>query len=91
MKNEWYEPANNAWTVNPMEAYLIYSPNKTVSAPLITVEDFGGQTTAISEVKAGEFQEVKTDGWYTIDGIKLQTAPTEKGIYINNGKKIVVK
>ena len=91
MKNEWYEPANNAWTVNPMEAYLIYSPNKTVSAPLITVEDFGGQTTAISEVKAGEFQEVKTDGWYTIDGIKLQAAPTEKGIYINNGKKIVVK
>ena len=91
MKNEWYEPANNAWTVNPMEAYLIYSPNKTVASPLITVEDFGGQTTAISEVKAGEFQEVKTDGWYTIDGIKLRGAPTEKGIYINNGKKIVVK
>ena len=91
MENKWYEPANNAWTVNPMEAYLIYSPNKTVAAPLITVEDFGGQTTAISEVKAGEFQEVKTDGWYTINGIKLQGAPTEKGIYINNGKKIVVK
>ena len=91
MKNEWYEPANNAWNVKPLEAYLIYSPNKTVASPLITVEDFGGQTTAISEVKAGEFQEVKTDGWYTIDGIKLQGAPTEKGIYINNGKKIVVK
>ena len=91
MMNRWYEPADNAWTVNPMEAYLIYSPNKTVAAPLITVEDFGGQTTAISEVKAGEFQEVKTDGWYTINGVKLQGAPTEKGIYINNGKKIVVK
>jgi len=91
MENQWYEPANNAWNVKPLEAYLIYSPNKTVAAPLITVEDFGGQTTAISEVKAGEFQEVKTDGWYTINGIKLQGAPTEKGIYINNGKKIVVK
>ena len=31
------------------------------------------------------------DGWYTLNGIRLQGAPTEKGVYINNGKKIVIK
>ena len=30
-------------------------------------------------------------GWYTINGTKLQAAPTQKGIYIFNGKKLVVK
>lgn len=29
--------------------------------------------------------------WYTLDGIKLYDKPTEKGVYINNGKKIYVK
>jgi hypothetical protein len=31
------------------------------------------------------------DGWYTLDGRKLNARPTQKGIYINKGKKIVVK
>ena len=31
------------------------------------------------------------DGWYTLDGRKLNARPTQKGIYINKGKKILVK
>ncbi len=27
--------------------------------------------------------------WYTIDGRMLQGKPTQKGIYIYNGKKII--
>ena len=30
------------------------------------------------------------DGWYTIDGRKLNGMPAKKGIYIHNGKKAVV-
>lgn len=29
--------------------------------------------------------------WYTIDGRKFSGQPTQKGVYINNGKKIVIK
>lgn len=29
--------------------------------------------------------------WYTLDGRRLQGKPDQKGIYINNGKKIVIK
>ena len=30
------------------------------------------------------------EGWYTITGIKLPKMPTERGIYINNGRKVIV-
>lgn len=32
-----------------------------------------------------------SDTWFTIDGRKLDKRPTTKGIYINNGKKTVIK
>lgn len=31
------------------------------------------------------------EGWYSLDGRKLSGRPTVKGIYINNGRKIVIK
>ena len=34
---------------------------------------------------------INIDGWYTINGVKLNGKPTEKGIYIVNGRKVVVK
>ena len=32
-----------------------------------------------------------SDAWYTIDGRKLDGKPTQRGIYINNGKKTIIK
>lgn len=31
------------------------------------------------------------DGWYTINGVKLEGEPTEKGVYLHNGHKYVVQ
>ena len=31
------------------------------------------------------------DTWFTIDGRRLQNRPAHKGVYINNGKKTVIK
>ena len=31
------------------------------------------------------------DAWYTLDGVKLAAKPTAKGLYINNGKKVIIK
>ena len=61
-----------------------------LARPTIIVEEADGSTTAISAVTS-DGVAVKTEGWYTIDGMKLNAAPTQKGVYINNGKKIVVK
>ena len=35
--------------------------------------------------------EFKLDNWYTLDGKKLDSEPTEKGIYIYKGKKVIKK
>lgn len=29
--------------------------------------------------------------WYTVDGVKLNGKPMRKGVYIFNGKKVVMK
>lgn len=44
--------------------------------------------TSISEATQ---EKVQSDDWFTIEGIKLNGKPTEKGIYIRNGKKIIIK
>ena len=49
--------------------------------------------TGVEEVvKMGVESGVKMDdSWYTLDGRKLEGMPTKKGIYINNGIKVVIK
>ena len=31
------------------------------------------------------------DAWYSLDGRKLDGQPTKKGVYVNNGRKVVMK
>ena len=31
------------------------------------------------------------DAWYSLDGVRLSGKPTQRGLYINNGKKVVIK
>ena len=47
-----------------------------------------GETTGIINTKS---HELSGDDWYSMDGRKLNGKPTRKGIYIQNGKKVVVK
>ena len=51
-----------------------------------------GETTAIGtlDTKTGKMT-FKSEAWYTLDGVRLSGKPSTKGIYINNGKKIVIK
>ena len=87
---KWYNQKNSAQTLKPMEAYLKLDAEALKAR--IFVEDFENGTTAIKSLSTDDIEGLKTsEGWYTIDGIRLQSAPTQKGIYINNGKKVVVK
>ena len=70
-----------------LRAYLLLN---TTSNARIFVEEIDGSTTAIAGITA-DGEAVPAQGWYTINGVKLEGVPTQKGIYINNGKKIVVK
>lgn len=51
--------------------------------------DFGeGETTSLNLTPALSQGE---GAWYTLDGRKLQVKPTAKGLYIHNGRQVVVK
>ena len=56
------------------------------------VVNFDGETTSLNEelrMKNEEFAPAAE--WYTINGVKLYGKPTQKGLYIHNGRKVVVK
>ena len=81
--------------VNPgkcsaLGAYLETASNLDSFARSIFVEEPDGSTTAINTI-TGEQINFVNDAWYTLNGVKLNGMPTEKGVYINNGKKIVIK
>ena len=68
-------------------------------APWVQQEDqpmlkvFASEGGIITGIDSGQRSKGLTqrDGWYTIDGRKLYGKPMNKGIYINNGNKVVIK
>lgn len=46
------------------------------------------ETTGISNYNS---KANANDAWYTLDGRKLDKTPTEKGVYIKNNKKVVIR
>ena len=78
--------ASDPYTVVPTAGYF-----KMADAQArIFVEEPDGTTTVIKGITT-EGVAIPVEGWYTLNGVKLQGAPTEKGVYINNGKKVVLK
>ena len=89
--------------VPPMRCYLIYKNGEAYTnaraltrgeempqSIIVRLLDANGQTTSIGtlDVKTGEME---FDGWYSLDGSRLEGKPTKKGLYINNGKKVIIK
>ena len=81
---------NNAGTLPAGKAYLP-ADGVSASAQLLTIVfDDNGNTTAIKDVR-GKTENVRSQEWYDLSGRKLNGMPTQKGIYIINGKKVVIK
>lgn len=49
----------------------------------------GFETTGIDNLRG--LQNLDQDTWYTINGVKLNAEPTQRGIYIKNNKKYIIK
>lgn len=64
---------------------------KQSGAPImLSFLDPEGETTAV-RMLSPETMTVMGDCYYTLQGMKLSARPTEKGIYIYKGKKVVIK
>lgn len=78
-----FAPLKEGVAVSVGHAYLVLP---AASAARFYSIQFGGETTGINEVNAA----AKADGaYYTLQGVK--TSKAAKGIYIHNGKKVVIK
>ena len=53
--------------------------------------DFGdGEQTGITTTNYTNFTN-DDDAWYSLDGRKLNGKPTKSGVYVNGGRKVVIK
>ena len=77
-------------------AYLVIGQSvlqgASVKALRLSLSDDPDDTpTAIQLIDASEAGIDMNGTFYTISGVRVQGLPTQKGVYIQNGKKIMVK
>ena len=82
-----------AGTLGANKAYLKFVTDQQLSAPqYISISgDLGEGTTRIDNLNVNDNLNDNEATWYDLNGRKLNGKPAQKGIYIKNGKKIVVK
>jgi hypothetical protein len=87
--NTLYYP-NAAMTIDAFRAYFqlkgITAADLPQSAIVLNFDAEG--TTSLNSLTPALSQG---EGVYTLDGRKLNAMPTQKGVYIVNGKKVVIK
>ena len=91
--NTLYYPSADV-TINSCRAYFelkggISAGDKPNSVQTFVL-NFGGEETDIIPIENGRLKR-ENEFWFSIDGRKLTDKPSAKGIYINNGHKVVIK
>ena len=83
--NKMYYPASSGFHVGAFRTLVQLPDGAGVNE---TVFEIDGTATSIEEVNGLAIIGGK---WYSIDGRELPSQPEQKGVYINNGRKVVVK
>jgi hypothetical protein len=88
--------------VKPLRAYLQAPAQPTLNAPArramedipstlrVRLLNSDGETTGILTTNFTNYTNCD-DAWYSLDGRKFAGEPTQRGIYINKGKKVIIK
>ena len=45
----------------------------------------------VTEIESVDSGELTVDSWWTLSGVQLNGKPSEKGVYLFNGKKVVIQ
>ena len=73
--------------VRPFQAYTVHHSNSPAPRFVPINKLMDGDATPIDELVS---PEMSGDSYYTLDGRKLDSKPITKGVYIRNGRKVVV-
>ncbi len=69
------------------KAYYLLPSGNSAKALTLSFDDAESEVTGINTVGA----KAENGAWYSIQGVQLQGKPATKGIYIHNGKAVIVK
>jgi len=72
----------NTGTIAANEAYL--------SLPTSDTDKINVSLGGATGIKGIAAENEDHGAWYTLDGVKINEKPTSKGLYIHNGKKVIV-
>lgn len=97
-ENTLYYP-NDEMTINSFRAYFqlaegLYGgePDGQQAPVRAFILNWGNDsTTGIKSTNPDNGNQRFETGWHTIDGRRLSGQPTQRGIYLNNGKKLIIK
>ena len=79
----------------PFYKAMLFIPSGTGDSRSAISLAFSEEVTGIKEVYVDEGQAARNkvqgdDVWYTINGMRLNGKPSAPGLYINNGKKVII-
>ena len=78
----------------PFKVYVLcnWTDNNSASLALsVVIDDTIDEPSAIQETEASLTPHPSQSGWYSLDGRNLKGQPTAPGLYIKNGRKVVIQ
>ena len=90
--NTLYYPTAGAG-IGAQRAYFKIGSDGALLARRLTAFniDFGDDEATGIISTTNYTNSTNSDAWYSLDGRRLQGQPTAKGVYVNNGRKVVIK
>lgn len=89
LKDNEFVAVDGTETVKGGEAYLNVAPVANARRLTIRFTDTEVLPSGIESVLTDETG--KADAWYTLQGIRLSNKPSKPGVYVHQGRKVVVK
>ena len=90
---KWYfikpESTTTKYYMQPYTGYVNLGEGSATREVTFTFEEEDGSTTAIKAVDFFNGNKANAEGLYRVDGVKMNTVPTQKGVYIQNGQKVL--
>ncbi|SDO60524.1 hypothetical protein SAMN04487900_1343 [Prevotella communis] len=83
--------SKNARALKTFRCHFYVPADGGVAGARTFVMDFGDEDTTTGIITMSDVRSEMSDGWYTIDGRKLSGKPSVKGVYVNNGRKVIIK
>ena len=87
--------SKNPRTLKSCRAHFVVPGDKDAEDDMVEIKayvlNFGEIEENTTEIESVDSGELTVGGWWTLSGVQLNGMPSEKGVYLFNGKKVVIQ